>query len=87
MTDGLLLLIQFFSWWTVILGIYAAVLFGLDAVLAAAQRRHQVLRRRQAEAARIRRDATQSLQRINAAFLVALQLIRDEAAASRDSRR
>ncbi|SHT79821.1 Uncharacterised protein [Mycobacteroides abscessus subsp. abscessus] len=62
---------------------YAALLFGLDALLMLRDAR----RRHRAEVARINEDAAQSVRRISGAFLVAQQLIREEAASGQGVRR
>lgn len=58
---------------------YAAALLGIDALLQAqaARRRHR------AELLRINEEAALAVQRIGGAFLIARQLISDEAARSR----
>lgn len=68
--------------WVVVTATYAAMMLGLDALLTAHRRRQQARRRHQAELDRLNRDTAAAVQRIGAAFVLAQQLIRDEAAAS-----
>jgi len=74
-------------WWGVMSAAYAALLFGLDALLTTWKRRHQARRQLCQELARIDREAEASVQRIGAAFVVAQQLLREQAAAGRGGRR
>lgn len=66
---------EFVLIWVSWIAMYAALLFGLDALLELRDARQ----RHRAELTRINHEAAQSARRISSAFLVAQQLIRDEA--------
>lgn len=80
-------LVEWLSWLVILTAGYAALLFGLDALLTAHRRRQQVRRQLQAELDQLTRDTAMAVQRISAAFSVAQQLIRREAAIGRACRR
>jgi hypothetical protein len=76
-------LLTWLRWWGLLVVAYGTVLFTIDALLSAWQRRQQGRRLRRAELDRINREARDTVQRIGSAFVLAQQLIRDEAAAER----
>jgi hypothetical protein len=76
-------LLTWLFWWGLLLVAYGTVLFTVDALLLAWQRRQEERRRRRSELDRINREAGDTVQRIGSAFVLAQQLIRDEAAAER----
>lgn len=80
-------LLTWLCWWAAVSATYAAILFSLDALLAAWQRRQQVRRCRRVERERIDREAAAAVGRIGAAFVVAQRLILEEAAAGQGGRR
>nr|WP_194946121.1 hypothetical protein [Mycolicibacterium malmesburyense]CRL76783.1 hypothetical protein CPGR_04089 [Mycolicibacterium malmesburyense] len=80
-------LLTWLFWWLLLSGAYALLLFGIDALLMAFRRRQQARHNLRQELARIDRQAEASVYRIGAAFLVAQQLVREQAAACRGGRR
>jgi uncharacterized SAM-binding protein YcdF (DUF218 family) len=82
-------LLSWLIWWAVLFGAYTAVLFALDALLAAWQQYQRVRRQRQAlaaELARIDRQADNAVHGIGIAFTLAQILVREEARSSRAGR-
>lgn len=87
MTDTVVAtLLILLGWWTLLSIAYRCVLFVLNALSARWQRRQEVRRRHLAAIAQIDRDAEITCARLGAAFIVAQQRIRDEAAAARAGR-
>lgn len=72
-------LLTWLFWWAALTIAYAALLFGIDALLTAWRRRQEDWRHLRQELARIDRNADVSVQRIGAAFVVAQRLIREQA--------
>ena len=90
MNEVIAFLVSWLFWWAVLFGAYTAMLFALDGLLTEWQRYQKVRRQRRAlaaELARIDRQADATVHRLSAAFIVAQQLIRAEAANSRGDRR
>jgi hypothetical protein len=79
-------LLTWLFWWGLLLVADGAVLFTVDALLSAWQRRHARLQRR-AAIERINREATDSVHRLGTAFAIAQLLMRDEVATRRGGRR
>lgn len=90
MTDTLVsLLLTWLLLWAALCLLYAVLLFGLDYLASVWQRHQQAKRQRPAhlaELARIDQQATAAMQRIGAAYVIAQQLIRTEAASNRERR-
>lgn len=80
-------LLTWLFWWSALSGIYCALLFGADALLAARDHRRQERECLRRDLAHLNDQVGVSVQRIGAALVVAQQLIRSEAAAERGDRR
>jgi Flp pilus assembly protein TadB len=80
-------LLTWLCWWALLSVTYVGLLFAADALLTAWQRRQEAQRRHRAAIARIDRDTEVAVARLGAAFVVAQQLVREEAAANRSGRR
>ncbi|WAC90221.1 hypothetical protein [Mycobacterium sp. Aquia_213] len=76
-------LLTWVAYLTVAAAVYAATLLGMDALLQARVAHH----RHRAALIRINNEAALAVQRIGAAFLVARQLIGDDATESRGGHR